>query len=482
MINVVSVRVGSKYGPEYVRILHDMVLRNLSTVDHAHYCVTDDPDSLPAGVKAIPHNPDLPGWWQKLSLFDRERMPWSDGERIIYFDLDVVITGRLEDLPKGIIKDWAWPCYNSSVMSWDHGEHAEIWDRFEPSVIDMPSRLVPAGALPKGQINGGDQEWITEVGKWPVFPDDMFQSYKWGSKDWPHYGCKAVIFHGSTKPADIAEGWVTDVWKVGGFTSLPAMKGINVTNETILENVRINSARDLTWFRGAFPHNKTAVLVCGGPSLLNSLNAIRDHKRRGSSIITVNNAHRTLIESGIVPDAHVMLDARPENAHFVSIGPECPRYFLASQCAPEVFDALEGREVTLWHNAIGDGSELEEIARPYETEENPLILIPGGCTVGLRAIWLAFFSGYRKLHIYGMDSSYAEDGKHHAYDQSLNDGEDVMEVALNGKRYRCAKWMARQADEFQGTYRDAVMHGMRIFVHGEGLIPDMAKVLREQAA
>jgi hypothetical protein len=478
LIHFVSVRVGAKYGPEYVHILHDMLARNASTEEHAHYCVTDDPGSLPSGVNYIPHNPDLPGWWQKLSLFDASRMPWAEGDRIAYFDLDVAITGRLEDLPKGIIKDWAWPCYNSSVMVWDHGEHSKIWDSFDPSVIDRPSRLIPAGVLPKGQVNGGDQEWITEVGRWPIFPEDMFQSYRWGSKDWPHHGCKAVIFHGSTKPADITEGWVTDVWKVGGFTSLPVMKGINVTHDAILENVRSSVQRPLTWFRGAYPHSKTAVMVCGGPSMKNDLKAIRDHKRRGATIFTVNNAHRFLIDNGIMPDAHVMLDARTDNAKFVSEGPECPRYFIASQCAPEVFDALEGREVTLWHNAIGDGSDLEEIAKPYETDDNPLIPIPGGCTVGLRGIWLAFFSGYRKLHIYGMDSSYADDGAHHAYGQPLNDSDEAMEVALNGKRYRCAKWMARQADEFQQTWRDVAEHGMTLFVHGFGLVPDMAKALK----
>jgi hypothetical protein len=183
VLNVVSVRVGAKYGPEYVAILHDMLGRNLSTVEHRHWCITDAPDELPAGVMAIPAAPELPGWWQKVRLFSAD-MPWAPGERIAFFDLDVAITGRLEDLMerKGIIQDELWPCYNSSVMVWDHGEHREIWEDFRPSLISAPGALVPAECLPRGQVNGGDQEWITMCGPWEeIFPAGWCVPFKTGA-------------------------------------------------------------------------------------------------------------------------------------------------------------------------------------------------------------------------------------------------------------------------------------------------------------
>jgi hypothetical protein len=40
---------------------------------------------------------------------------------------------------------------------------------------------------------------------------------------------------------------------------------------------------------------------------------------------------------------------------------------------------------------------------------------------------LAFGLGYRKIHLYGFDSSYRED-THHAYMQNLNDGDLVVDV------------------------------------------------------
>ncbi len=115
MINVVSVRVGDKYGIEYVTRLHDGIARHLDE-EQAHYCLTDDPDSLPDGIEPILVNPSLPGWWAKVQLFDLDTMPWRNGAEVLYMDLDVCVTGRLEELPHGIIRDWHWPTYNSSVF------------------------------------------------------------------------------------------------------------------------------------------------------------------------------------------------------------------------------------------------------------------------------------------------------------------------------------------------------------------------------
>lgn len=209
-LNLVCVRVGDKYGPEYVSTLFDMVLRNLSNYRGKIelWCITDDPDSLPPEVQAIPHSPHLPGWWQKIKLFS-PRMPWPNRSNVVYFDLDIAITGRLEDLvtTHGIIQDWGWPCYNSSVMSWAHGDYRQIWADFNPDDAFRPGCLIAPELLPKGQINGGDQEWITQCSTWNTFPADWCRSYR-DAKAWPPGGCKVVVFHGWPKPGDFGEdGW-----------------------------------------------------------------------------------------------------------------------------------------------------------------------------------------------------------------------------------------------------------------------------------
>lgn len=492
-LHFVCVRVGAAYGPEYVERLVDMFARNATRLegDGQFWCLTDAPEDLPEGVAAIPYNPDLPGWWQKVYLFS-DAMPWGMGDRVIYMDLDVAITGRLEDLVEtpGIIRDWLWPCYNSSVMVWDHGEHAAIWSAFRPEIMTQPGRVVPPECLPAGQVNGGDQEWITEISErtehWRLFPDSWTRTFR-DCRDWPPTGCKVVSFNGKPKPHEVTDGWVPDVWKVGGFTSLPVMDGANVSVEGILENVRANVVRDLPWFGGFMgeAHRATrVVLACGGPSMLADIPNIRAHKRRGARIVTVNNAWRTLVAAGIKPDVHIMLDARPENAEFVADAPEGVRYLIASQCHPDVFDTLErlGREVVVWHNGFGNSEELREILAPWWGEgpnQRPCVLVPGGGTVGLRALWLCAFSGYLFLHVYGMDSSYSGD-VHHAYPQAINDDDDTQTVVMGGKSYRCARWMVRQAEEFKTAWNDLGREGISLFVHGRGLVPDIAAKLRAE--
>ena len=481
-LNVVSVRVGTKFSPDYVLKLHDMIARNLSTRDDVnHYCLTDDPLSLPEGVTPIPHNPELPGWWQKVFLFSPD-MPWKEGERVLYMDLDCIVTGRLEELVerKGIVADWNWPCFNSSVMCWDHGEWSAIWSAFTLDLMDGEwIGSVPKGLLPAGQRNGGDQAWISWLleDDWRTFPPDWCRSYA-DATLWPPEGCKVVVYHGEThKPhLEPPTSWIHNIWKVGGYTELAPMSGMNVAKDRALANVAANIQRDVDWFTGMPEHRGTLVLVCGGPSMKDHLREIRDHKLRGAKIATVNNAMRYLLSVGIKPDHHIILDARPDNVAFLQDAPEGIRYFLASQVDPSLFDALKHRDVILWHNGIGDGEEITELCKDID---KPCVIVPGGCTVGLRSCWLAFGSGYRKIHVYGMDSSYSG-GEHHAYPQALNDADAVIEVALGEKRYTCAKWMARQANDFKVMYPQITAAGMQLFVHGTGLIPDLWRAMRMQ--
>lgn len=485
------VNVGTAYAMDYVAVLADMIARNASQLERFSIeCVTDRPDELPEGVGYIPADPTIPpSWWAKMQLFS-PAMPWEAGERVVYFDLDVAITGRLEDLAerKGIIQDWHWPCFNSSVMVWDHGEHRDAWEAFTPERVARPASPELASLLPAHAINGGDQELLTEIGGWETFPAEWFASYR-SATAWPPNNCKAVIFHGQPKPHEVSGGWVPNVWKIGGFTSLPVMNGVNVTHDDLAANIRSAVQRDLPWFTGFREGKRRAVVVGGGPSMRDHLAEIRAHKRAGASIISVNNAWRVLVAAGITPDNHVMLDARAENAAFLEGAPEKTRYLVASQCHPDVFDALAGKDVLLWHNGFGDNNVLHELLQPWWDEgpnQRPCVLVPGGGTVGLRALWLCFFAGFRTIHVYGMDSSYADDGRHHAYDQPLNDADRVMEVVLHDpvtgaeRHYRAARWMVRQASEFRETWADLRREGVRIFVHGYGLLPDVARSLRAE--
>src|SRR6185503_12920295 len=211
-------------------------------------------------------------------------------------------------------------------------------------------------------------------------------------------------------------------------------------------------------FTGFRDEGRTCLIVGGAPSLLDCREQIRLHRQRKARIVTVNAAWRTLHRWGLTPDVNVLLDARPGNVELVRDAPKSIRFLVASQCHPDVFDALSGHEVVVWHNAYDGGSEkLRDILDPWWNEgpdAKPCILVPGGSTVGLRTLWLAAFSGFRTIHMYGVDSSYADDGTHHAYPQALNDQEVRVKVERKGRQYLCAPWMLRQSAEFTETFND----------------------------
>lgn len=188
------VKVGDKYNDDYVRNLQRGVSQHLRThKDHVFVCYTDKPiegvicEELPA---------DLPGWWAKIGLFKLR-------EPMIYFDLDVVITGNLDRLLEwpgfGIIEDWHLPGFNSSVMKLTGHEYG-VWEKFSPQVM---SRL------------RGDQDFITEaLPHAAMFPTDWFPSFK-GSRCYasPPGGAIAVIMHGKPKPHELLHlDWVNKHW------------------------------------------------------------------------------------------------------------------------------------------------------------------------------------------------------------------------------------------------------------------------------
>ena len=94
MLHICCIRAGEAFSPAYVSALFDMVRRNLAEGFAGEFvCFTDQPDKLEKGITVCPLPADLSGWWSKLALFRKGLFP--DGDRVLFFDLDTLITGRL---------------------------------------------------------------------------------------------------------------------------------------------------------------------------------------------------------------------------------------------------------------------------------------------------------------------------------------------------------------------------------------------------
>ena len=201
-------------------------------------------------------------------------------------------------------------------------------------------------------------------------------------------------------------------------------------------------------------------IVGSGPSLRWT------YKDLVGDIWACNSAHDFLIEHGIIPKYMIVWDAHPIIAKFLSKPHKDVHYLVASRCAPGVFEALKGHNVTVWH-AMGD-EELESILTKYNRMEP---MIGGGAAAVTRSMYVAGAMGYRKMHLFGVDGCYEEESTH-VSGSVIDQGKINLRVC--GKWFVVAPWMAMQAGDVKTLFPQMQELGIRFVVHGTGLIPYIA--------
>lgn len=145
--NVVCMKWGDRYGPEWVNRLYGMVHRNTSW-NVRFVCFTDDPEGVRPEVECQPM-PDvrfdskLGKYWPKLGLMQ----PGLGGLQgmTLFLDLDVVIIGSIDELFTHdgrflIIQEWKDPHLgygNSSVVRYFIGHESAVLERFYATPEDV---------------------------------------------------------------------------------------------------------------------------------------------------------------------------------------------------------------------------------------------------------------------------------------------------------------------------------------------------------
>lgn len=466
-ITFVCVKAGTAYGPEYVNILRDMVSRNLPEGYPGRFvCLTDDPTGIEEGIEIIPLPEDLYTWWGKLYMFKRGL--FKDGERLFFLDLDTVIIGALDDVVSyngkfATLKDFYFPSQlGPAIILWEAGDFAgTIWDEW-----------VSTG---KERHLGGDLWWLNNLdqGRFSKNVDILqhlypkqFVSYKADCHPYPPKGARVVCFHGQPKPHNCQDDWVKHAWEIGGSGQFELSVIANTGRETVKRNVTSAISRGLAELEIIPPiHDKTAIIVGGGPSAIRTLHEIKYAVENGRTLVALNGSARWLNNYGLTPDIHIVIDARPENVRFI-LESTAKRRFLASQCDPSLFDACV--EPLLFHmNTEG----MEDIL----PKDKVAHLISSGSTVGLAAMAIMYTQGYRTIVLHGYDSSHEE--SRYAYPQPENEGDRIVEVVAGDRKFKAAPWMVKQVQQFQELVLQLNEGGMTVIVAGDGLLPHVAHLI-----
>jgi uncharacterized Rossmann fold enzyme len=213
-------------------------------------------------------------------------------------------------------------------------------------------------------------------------------------------------------------------------------------------------------------HDGTFVIAGSGPSLALFTDEIKAEREKGRPICAVKGAHDHLISQGIEPDLFISIDPR-DRRNNVQKESDNTVYLLASRCSPQVFDHLKDRKCMIWYA----GSSQEENA--CHGKHKVKFMIGGTSTSGLRAVNVAYYLGFRKVVMYGMDSCNAPDGITKRVDGSLTG--QTIDVVVAGRKFTCNIAMAEQAQAFQLLWQ--MMPDIQVEVKGDGLL---AAILAER--
>lgn len=247
---------------------------------------------------------------------------------------------------------------------------------------------------------------------------------------------------------------------------------MNTNEEQVLANIRSAIRRGHPQMRTGPLRPDRVCLVGSGPSLNDCEQELRDLIWDGAILVTMNGGYHWCRERGLQPKTQIVMDARPSNARFVQpYTPKC-NYVLASQCAPETFDAVaDYPNVWIFHPVIKNDGEASNILDNFYGGN--WLGVGGGTTVVTRAIFLMRMSGYVRFNLFGVDCCW-RDSQHHALPQPENDRDNYSTVRLGidgvePKEFKCAGWHVKQFEDLLTTLKINGEH-FTIQVHGDGML------------
>ncbi len=220
--NVVCMKWGAKYSPDYVNILARMVARNI-TIPYRFICLTDDPAGIEPGVEVRP----LPSFpepspcyykncqaWRKLLLFAQ---PLSDlAGKVLFFDLDVVIVGNIDCFFSysdrlAIVENWSQPnrlIGQASAFCFEVGRYQPLLARYlaNPDATArqyLTEQVYITRALGEGNFDFFPPEWCRSF-KFHCLPGGILNSFF--TPTMIPENARVIVFHGNPNPPDAIAG------------------------------------------------------------------------------------------------------------------------------------------------------------------------------------------------------------------------------------------------------------------------------------
>ncbi len=243
-----------------------------------------------------------------------------------------------------------------------------------------------------------------------------------------------------------------------------------VASDERWESVVANASRVRARIQPAEPHERTALIACYGPSLIDTIETLKiEAAKPHVDVISVSGSHDFLLSHGIVPRYHIECDPRLHKADNIDKSHPDIEYLIASVCHPGYFDKLGDANIKLWHVSTNEHA----LKLFNELKENPRHVISGGGSVGLRAVPLLYAMGYRDMSIFAMDCSFKSEGEtiHQWAGKHAGKRQDCCEVLCNGVVFISSPVLLTYATNFFEIIQKVTDLNVRLY--GQGLLQSM---------
>jgi len=204
-------------------------------------------------------------------------------------------------------------------------------------------------------------------------------------------------------------------------------------------------------------------------------------------VMAMNAAIPFIVSKGIPIDYAMIWDANERMLTYVCDATGAT-WLVASRVNPKVIDRLLdlGQTVVLWH-ALGDPDLADILIAAGEVKPDPeySILHPamvwGGANGITRMPYLATRLGFHNLNIHGADSSFEGDITKDTHIGGALVNEREILVQVDRSIYRTTPWMAAQVHDWQNDVYPALKAaGVRVTVHGQGLLPHVHSLISQE--
>lgn len=204
---------------------------------------------------------------------------------------------------------------------------------------------------------------------------------------------------------------------------------------------------------GQEPHDKGSLkIIANGPTA-------RTGPRKGHTL-ALNGALGLWRSSGLGPAWWAACDPQALVADFLAYKPRRTTYLVASKCHPSVFEALQDRNVVLWH--------LDEPAYWDLVEHrNPIMVAP---TITICAFELGERLGFSDFETWGWDGCYL-DGQDHAMPQDHNAPELIWNL-IGQKNFPTNRTWLMEAENAIRRFRQTPRS---VTIHGPGMMAEMMR-------